>query len=98
MKRIRACVATADYSSKTAKHLSFRAGETFAVLGRHSERLYRARHKGRLGLVPVDHVRIVAEPRDGSNSPRDRREQSEESDYDVADSSSEIRSDGSSTR
>eukprot|EP01108_Squamamoeba_japonica_P004039 TRINITY_DN322_c0_g1_i1.p1 TRINITY_DN322_c0_g1~~TRINITY_DN322_c0_g1_i1.p1 ORF type:complete len:238 (-),score=35.86 TRINITY_DN322_c0_g1_i1:37-750(-) len=80
LKRIRACVAVADHTGSAKKHLSFRAGETFAVLGRHSAQLYRARHKGRLGLVPVDKVRIVVEVAD---EPHESDDSTTGPDYDV---------------
>lgn len=61
LRQVRQCTALVDYVASNPKMLSFRAGESFAVLSRHSSRFYKARHKQRVGLVPCSAVRMLDE-------------------------------------
>lgn len=58
LSQVRACTALCDHAATQPNMLSFRAGETFAILSRHSSRFFKARHKRRIGLVPCAMVRV----------------------------------------
>jgi hypothetical protein len=58
LSQVRACTALCDHAATQPNMLSFRAGESFAILSRHSSRFFKARHKRRVGLVPCALVRV----------------------------------------
>lgn len=58
LSQVRACTALCDHAATQPNMLSFRAGESFAILSRHSSRFFKARHKRRVGLVPCAMVRV----------------------------------------
>jgi hypothetical protein len=58
LRQVRQCTALVDHVATNPKMLSFRAGETFAILSRHSSLMYKARHKQRVGLVPCAAVTL----------------------------------------